>query len=441
MLWIKENDTNLYVDFLANVKYTVELKKIHIKKNNELSVIARTKGNQKYGQNDMDAAMAFYNQSICLAESDSEYITLAYSNRSQCFLKMKKFEECLKDVSLAEDGDHSKTLPSKLEQRKQKCLEMLNINDQPTTHQPTSITFEAGSDFPCMSSAIKIDQNQRYERFITAIRDIAIEETLMVEETYIRVLDSTQFNECTSCSKRDMNFIPCINCADVMFCSEQCKKNHFHDWECDMLVDYNCCDGQSLPLILRSIIIGKIIYKFNFSLTFIFVLRYSGINPFETTIEMMKFIENCLSTDPYEISRSIASPKEKYFVFFKLSSVLPQKLIFDYKKTAYIIFTAIMRSQKMSEKFQHIAAQRFLMHLIVHHCLVIRKNAFADSSSDECMVFGESISNDLSGLNQNLDLITSYFNHSCLPNVVRLDKDNMTIIKAISTIKKRRTAF
>lgn len=174
---------------------------------------------------------------------------------------------------------------------------------------------------------------------------------------------------------------------------------------------------------------------------FIFGSHYSGINSFESTTEMMKFVEECLSTDPYEISKSVTSPKEKYRTFFKLSSVLSQKQISDYKKSAYIMYNAIMRSQKLSVKFESLAAQRFLIHLVIHHCLVVRKNAFAGSSSNECTVFGESTSSDINSLNQNLDLITSYFNHSCLPNVVTLDKGNMTIIKAISTIKKGEQLF
>lgn len=426
MLWEKESNTSdaLYIDLLKNVNHSLENFRLNRKKSNALSLRTRTDGNRKYSENDVDGAMEMYNQSICFAENDSEHLSLGYANRSSCFLKLRMYDRCLVDIQLAKDAKYPERLMPKLEDRKRECIKRLQSEVQPISTEPT-LSFDADVKLPCLANVLQIEKNAQYGRLVTAKRDIQIGETVLVEEAYIHIVYGVELNKCTNCAKEKMNFIPCANCVDAMYCSEKCANNHFHETECDIVLGSNdCCDGESLSFILRSVIIG--------------------INTFGTINEMMEFVEDRRLTDPHEITESIATTKSKYGTFLKLSSFAFNSRISDYRKSAYIIFKAIMGSSKLSTKFQSKASQRFLMHLIVHHGLILRMNAFSGYSEPISGYFGDgSVTEDDDGkqFEKELHLITSYFNHSCIPNVIKLGKDNVAVCKALLPIKQGEQLF
>lgn len=144
------------------------------------------------------------------------------------------------------------------------------------------------------------------------------------------------------CTKQQ---IPCNTCSNAMFCSEECKNNNIHEFECDMVLDKeHCCDNLWLPFILRSIVIA--------------------INTFSTIDEMMINVENWLQSNLKECE-SPTSSKSKYETLFKLST--GESRVTEYTKSAYIIFNAVMKSGKLAVKFPTIVEERFLIYLIIHH--------------------------------------------------------------------------
>lgn len=425
MLWQKESisDQALYVDILQNIRHPLENFRLNRKKSNALSLRTRTEGNEKFAQNDFEAAMELYNQSICFAEKGSEHLSLAYANRSSCFLKLQMYDRCLIDIQLAKDANYPERLMHKLEDRKRECNKRIESDTISTSTEPM-LSFKANNELPCMADVLQIEKDDQYGRLLRAKRDIQIGETVLIEEGYIHIIYGQESNRCDFCGKEKMNFVPCGNCVDAMYCSEKCANNNFHEVECDMMLGANdCCDGQSLTFILRSVIIG--------------------INTFPTVNEMIKFVEDCHATDPQEITESVDTAISKYRTFFKLASTVTSKRISDLLKSAYIIFHAIMRSSKLGKKFQTKLSQRFLMHLIIHHGLILRVNAFSGYTVAIDGIFGQSSfsEDDDKQFQKELHLVTSYFNHSCLPNVIKLGKDNLAVCKAILPIKKGEQLF
>lgn len=65
--------------------------------------------------------------------------------------------------------------------------------------------------------------------------------------------------------------------------------------------------------------------------------------------------------------------------------------------------------------------------MIIHHGLILRSNAFQCASGDD--------------FEKKIHLVTSYINHSCIPNVTVLHKDNTTVVKSILPIKKGEQLF
>lgn len=421
MLWQKETNGDLYID-LFEEEYPILLCRLKRKKSNANALGARMIGNEKFKDGDYYGAMAEYNQSICFAENGSEYLSLAYGNRSSCFEKLKMFSFCLIDIQLAKESNYPQRLMQKLDDRQRKCL--LQMQSVESTSQPV-LSFPEDEHLPCMANVLRIDVNDEYGRLVTATQDIDIGETVLIEENYIRFVVGENV-QCSNCGKQNVNFVPCEKCGGAMFCSELCSKNNFHQIECEMLFDMNICsDGNFFPVyVLRSVIIG--------------------LSAFSSTGEMMKFVENCRVGDSNEIPSSILSATSKYRTFFKLASFVPGQLsdqFLDYRKIAYFVHHSI-KASSLGVKFQTKSHHRFLAHLIVHHSFILRTNSFG-SFETPAMQFSESTNSSDTGnhYEQSLLLVTSYFNHSCCPNVAKLKKNNLSMCKTILPIRKGEQLF
>lgn len=204
----------------------MRLCKLKRKKWNAAALAARMTGNEKCKDGDFHGAMAKYNQSICFAENGSEYLSLAYGNRSSCFEKLNQFSSCLADIQLAKESNYPERLMQKLDSRKQKCIDAMLSERSVSTSQPT-FSFPADENLPSMANSIRIAFNDEYRRLITATQHIQIGERVLVEEEYVRLVVGENIM-CSNCGKKDANFVPCDKCGGAMFCSEVCSKNNFH---------------------------------------------------------------------------------------------------------------------------------------------------------------------------------------------------------------------
>lgn len=315
------------------------------------------------------------------------------------------------DIGYAQDAQYPVSSMSKLNHRKELCLKNLESQEKLPDAKP-QLSFDANNDFPCIANILRIEQSQQYGRMITTTSDIKIGETLVVEEAYVSSVKGN-LNQCCICGKDGLNLYPCDNCAGVLYCSKTCSNNDFHKLECEMTLGCkDDCAEESLSFVLRSVLIG--------------ISTFTSIN------EMMKFVQNCLSTDPKEINQSTATPITKYRTFFKLSLFVTGQQISDFRRKAYYIYEAIMQSC-LGVKFDTVAKQR----------LILRTNAFGGLKNPPDEVCGNSSTQATteSPFQHNVFFISSYFNHSCLPNVTKLSKDNLSVIVAIQAIKKGQQLF
>lgn len=256
MLWTKESDSSVYLELLKNKHFAIEFLPLNSKKNNKLSASVRSQGNHQYSRNDIKGALVLYNKSICFAEINSENSSLAYGNRSMCFLKLNLYDECLADIQLAERKNCPESILLKLKSRKEKCIQMGQLRSHSTADEPKS-ACETNDLVPYVSSALKIHHSQQYGRMFMFVSDIDIGETILVEETYMNLVRDFGYNECSYCNKQKMSLLPCDFCSNAMFCSEECKINNIHEYECGMVLDKeHYCDGLWLPFVLRSVVIA-----------------------------------------------------------------------------------------------------------------------------------------------------------------------------------------
>lgn len=92
-----------------------------------------------------------------------------------------------------------------------------------------------------------MQHNQKYAKGATAQKDIQVGETVLMEDCYVHMMHTDETNCCSCGWKEKMNFIPCGNCGDTMYCSQKCLNNNFHKIECDkqvneLLIGYINCD-------------------------------------------------------------------------------------------------------------------------------------------------------------------------------------------------------
>ncbi len=410
MLWAKEsNKSNApYIDILKNVTYPLSFFRMNREKNNVISENYRVEGNSKLSQSDYKGAMTSYNHSVSFAES-KELLSLAIANRSLCFLKLNKFSDCLKDIQLARQNNYPEHLAPKLTKREQLCLEALQSVAKPTKLSP-QLSFQNDENRLSMLNILEIGKENSYGRIVKANEDISIGQTVLIEKAYVRAVSGIE-HRCAVCGRQEINFIPCASCADTLYCSDDCANNSFHKDECKLIFGHpNYCDCSSLSFILRSVLIG--------------------INTFSSFDRIKIFVEECLSTDRHEICEPAVTPESKYRTFFKLYALTNEQKVLDFRKRAFYIFNAIMGSQKFALKFQTISSQRFLTHLIIHHGLIISTNSFGGCCGEE-----------MDDYQQNIFLMTSHINHSCVPNVIKLSKNDLAIVKTIQPIKKGQQIF
>lgn len=135
MQWKKESQQNhdaFYVDLLAegtgHWTLRVQLEENHplrSGKSYEIALQQRNEGNTAFRASKWLDAIELYGNSLRFARPTSEHISLAYANHASCFLKLKMYGKCLKDIELAKEAGYPERLMPKLDQRKANCLQQM----------------------------------------------------------------------------------------------------------------------------------------------------------------------------------------------------------------------------------------------------------------------------------------------------------------------------
>lgn len=371
------------------------------------SDMCRKVGNKLFEEGKWLRAIELYNRSLCCAErAPSEMISLSYANRSACFFEMKHYDKCLVDIDLAKRNKYPQRLMFKLDKRKADCLRLIKNGAQSVSFEP-KLSFEPDEKFPCMANVLEIKRNDEFGRHIITKCDIAVGQTLLLEEAYMTAHRYEKFTRCDGCMKKDANLIPCKTCSQAMFCSNVCAKI-FHQIECGIqtMPDENCNDNQLH--IIRSML--------------------QAIYIFPTVEELQSFVENAISSDPLEIPESILDEKSRYRAFLKLWYEPNIFYINTFGQQVYFVYQTLMENPIIGPKFNSGKKKRFLMHLVAQHFCIINYsgNIVFDNSDD--LVGWES--------NEFRSVITLYVNHSCTPNVTLVSFNGYNVLVTIRPIKK-----
>ncbi|XP_055296754.1 SET and MYND domain-containing protein 4-like [Sitodiplosis mosellana] len=424
MLWKKETSKNnaMYVDLYALNGGRVNFNEVDsyvrrdessstLNKNDAVSLQKRKQGNEYFSEGNWTDAMEMYSESLCYAENGSKNISLAYANRSACFLKMKLYNECLVDIELAKKAGYPADLMPNLDQRKEECLEAIK-KVAPSMKLGSELSFESDEHFPCMANVLKIDQDAEGNLGIFAKKDIDVGQTIVVEKAFMTYLHTQYGSKCNICLKDQTNLVACKKCTVAMFCGE-CQSNSLHEYECGLRCSNDSQTNSVIMQTVRSCLLA--------------------IDMFSSVEDLMNFVEQAIKSDRNQIPTTLSGVKSQYAAFLKLPMNPADQNLIDVIASTAIAFTIqkiLLEIPKINSTFKLKKYRRFLMHLITHHYRAMKMNSLesgwiVDEGNGEYVA-----------LASQTGVMKCYLKHSCAPNVVVTDLHGNIVIITVRPVKK-----
>lgn len=361
-------------------------------KNNSLSLDYRLNGNAEVQKKMWRNAMSLYNKSLRYAEIGSQHVALAYANRSLCFLKLQMYHKCLIDIESAINAKYPEHLMSKLEERRTFCLNQME-KVKPLEKAEFKMDYEEDKHFPGMANVVKMTSNKKFGRHLVAKCDIDVGKIILIDDAFLTFVMNAANDVCGHCLKNTMNFIACNKCSNTMFCSQRCaESDKLHEVICgDQLV---CNYPLATPVITRSILLA--------------------LNIFSSFDELIGFVENVVNDIKRKASRgkaleSLDDMRSKYRAFLQSNVWENNEKIQECKPWAAVAFSRLLSKPAIKAKIRSIKDQRFLMHLVLMHCMVIKCNSFQHN------------------ITGGIFLISNHINHSCAPNLINFHYENKMI--------------
>ncbi|XP_059485308.1 SET and MYND domain-containing protein 4-like [Neocloeon triangulifer] len=434
----------------------------------------RTEGNNLYKEQLYDCAQHKYTLSL-LAAVESATKAMAYANRSAALFRLGFFEDCLKDISRALAHDYPDNLKYKLYIREAKCLfinpelgswhecllraqdvvidrkskkevsELLqngffskkerhfelhkNLRPNLTSKVPP-LSYGVSDTVPCLSSAVAIAYNVQLGRHLVAKRDLEIGDVVIVEEAFVKAIDpSCTISFCSYCCNIIQASIPCDHCKNVQYCNEDCKAN---DWDA---IHKICCSLEQKQIIpdLPGIFGGQKSEEID-----LFLLAKRLIIMLIAKLGGEKEILKQLNTEtkldwkrPYKHFGRDASPVDN------LKALLLQEdnvghLNQDF--TSSVTAPALAVATRFASSFQRPQEVEQFASFVMKMILLVGFNSKMLHSCD-FDVFGsaKSVEKDF-GLA--IYLASSFINHSCSPNMIRVSYGSTAVYRIIKPVAK-----
>jgi hypothetical protein len=188
----------------------------------------REQGNKLYTKFYINAINC-YNKAICYAES-SLCLSLAYGNRSAAFFEARKYNECIESIKLARESGFPAEKMGNLDEREQKCIEMLlemaSIKEDPADPWDFfKLSYAANKKIPWIIDGLEMRRTVKYGRGVYTTRDLEVGDIVAIENfsTVFTLRNDDFYTRCANCFKTNMmNLLPCTNSGK---CNNQTIRN------------------------------------------------------------------------------------------------------------------------------------------------------------------------------------------------------------------------
>lgn len=372
-------------------------------------------------------ALLNFNESLCMAEHDSEEISICYANRSAICFEYNMFEKCLDNIDFAKGtGNYPSELLSQLYKLTEDCCwALLNAPKWPPHEFKVNLSHDPHSNAPNVSKYLHLKETEEYGQGVYTKDDIKPGQVLAIDATAASHLNkSSRFQRCAYCkAENQLSLIACRTCTKTMYCSSNCMKDAsaVHAFECP-IIDYIHTYADDVQWSMIQVTIKSFVC-------------------FDSVKQLIEFIDKfgkirsnvlCPLSDP-----SITPDQQKFHQLYSLERHTFERQPND--KYRFTIFTAIVYHQLINHSpFGKICKtpeeQSILMDLLYHFYEVCAINSTNIDNTvmglDNVVVYGSGIYP-----------FGSLFNHSCVPNICRVFYNNNLIIIALRPIEAGEQIF
>lgn len=423
MLWQKESSeaNALYKDLFASEdKDFLELTfmmtkwdntKPKVQKSFNESLAQRKEGNDLFARGEFNKAIEKYNQSLCLAPSNSEHVSLAYANRSICFLKLKMYNECLVDIELAKQSNYPDHLVYKLDERECECEKGIKNGEFNTNDIDLELSYDPHETWPCLANVLNVVRDGKGNSTVTAREDIGVGKTIAVGKAFAVYSIMNHNSKCNICLKRNTNLVPCRNCTSAMFCHGQCDGNVLHEGECGLVFSGI---GDLDAGIMKEVRIILMV-----------------IDLFSNADELMDFVQQSVHQDSMDEPITLAAPKLRYRDFLNLQFSQAGQNSENFLTSLYFMYKLALEVGKVKMYFNTKKHRRFLMHLLGLHSKITDDNSTWSKRTFE--VNGQVKHVCTHGV---IGLHDRFFDMSCAPNIMHSDHNDQSVFITIRPVKK-----
>ena len=286
--------------------------------------------------------------------------------------------------------------------------------------------------YPTLSRTVSVQYSQERGRYVSAADDIKIGDVLGVEEPITFSLKQEHLkSRCLNCFMSVCAGLPCHTCSQVVFCGLACRREAtttFHRYECQNL--HLLKPGPNY-LALRAITKKPVKYFLEKRLSCFTNYDDSG----GTELEGSKVYKSLEMRNLFNLTTKKADLEKKmefYMIAAYLLKILQQMGYFGTEKenestlTEEEVYIGMLLSHFLAviECNSHLICQLSKEHFNIRTLPDILKKNF----QPEEVGFG-------------INTTLAFFNHSCNPNTIKIQKGNKTYLMATENLKKGEEIF
>lgn len=347
-------------------------------KNNAMSIQFRQDGNNEFKRLKFQQSLFLYYRALSFANSD-ELRVLCYGNISANLLQLGSFRGCLMAISNARSlhiGEDA--FLTKLLEREEKCKKLMG---KPRVLNKLQLSYPAHPNNPEIVNCIE----RRPSGGIFAKRDFKVTDIIAITTPFINGPNQRNWYSCENCRVQtiETGVVPCDKCPFALYCSQDCKSDDqlFHSFICSDVYNIALRDEfMALKFTVKMISNGIDIRKNNF--------KKPQVTCFDWTSGTLDERVESLCA-----SRTIRITNQKKF------SVLVMYFGFLNRMKESTAFRAFLNGFYNGEElFFKTYWKSFQIIYSFSKTLDISKEKYLES------VY--------------VDLLTGFFNHHCVPNVI-----------------------
>ncbi|KAG5671093.1 hypothetical protein PVAND_001307 [Polypedilum vanderplanki] len=409
-----------------------------LRKSNKISEACRNEGNRLYIKKKFFDAILKYNESLCYSENKSENAGMAYANRSAVYFEMKLYKNCLRNIELAKSHNYPEKNFHILNKREEKCQNLMKNSQTMNNDDEVNffkLSYEGHKNLTSVANCLELKYDKKYGRHIVTNKDLSVGDIVAIEDPVFQVIkaddrystcyNSNVYQRCSNCLNENLlDLIPCESCTKTMFCSEKCKnysQSNYHKYECP-IIDELLQSGIK-HIILKILFESISIFNHNIENFKRFINDHSETNLtiFQTFISSKKRENLLLATlSLSSVTEQNENSLEDFIKIFQKTSTL--KLL--WKDHMGFISGILQKLIIIGNRDIHgIGSWSLRQNGIENHEELKNPSQYQQIIGNACFLF------------------SSLLNHSCAPNIKRLNYKNKNIIIVSRPIKAGQQLF